>query len=435
MIRSLLRRAAGAAAVAAAAAPALADPAISEITWTPDRGRRVEVVVRAAVANGGSLKVAGTVNGRRVRASKRLRSGASTARVRIDAKKARIRGLDGPLVFDLDASVRERGGATPAVRSWQGVLPVPVLVLGGLGNESAPTGMDAFAVALDLASGGAYRVGAVDAALTVHTYPSLDAPLAELGAGLDAAAREALRGTLFRKVDVVGYSLGGVVARQWMADGGGDRVRTLVLLASPNQGLPLAFVAGQLLEPASFFSGVLGDLPADPQTLLGLFAPGADAGTFRNLYPSYTWLSAGGFPAPLGPPFFPDAVGPITELNGTAPPAGVTIHSFFYTSVLPEAVEGLLAEIPGLDLPEIGTLDTVDIDPRLFFGQGTPPDLADLFSGDGDLVVPARSARMDDVPSWRDAMTAHDLGAGTHFTIVVDPRVAAEVASILARTE
>ncbi|MEP9365579.1 alpha/beta fold hydrolase [Nocardioides sp. CN2-186] len=48
-------------------------------------------------------------------------------------------------------------------------------------------------------------------------------------------------------VDVVGYSAGGIVARIWVADLGGDAVaRRVVTLSSPNHGTDLATVAGSL---------------------------------------------------------------------------------------------------------------------------------------------------------------------------------------------
>jgi triacylglycerol esterase/lipase EstA (alpha/beta hydrolase family) len=64
---------------------------------------------------------------------------------------------------------------------------------------------------------------------------------------LDDAAYAALDRSGAESVDVVGYSAGGVVARLWVADLGGDAIaRRVVTLASPNHGTDLAAVASGL---------------------------------------------------------------------------------------------------------------------------------------------------------------------------------------------
>ncbi len=44
----------------------------------------------------------------------------------------------------------------------------------------------------------------------------------------------------------MGYSAGGIVARVWVADGGADVTRRVVMLGSPNHGTSLADLAGTL---------------------------------------------------------------------------------------------------------------------------------------------------------------------------------------------
>jgi pimeloyl-ACP methyl ester carboxylesterase len=412
------------AALAALAAPALADPTIAEATWSPDAGRRVRVELRTTLAAPGRARIEGTVNGRPLRATKRVRAGTRRVRLQVDARKARIRDLGEPLVFDLRATVAERGVEDRAERTFRTTVPVPVVLVPGLGNEDGTSGLQAFAAALDVAAGGAWQVGTPEATATIHFYPSTTAPLPELADGLDAAVKQSLRGTVFGKADIVGYSMGGLVTRQWLADSGGARARRVVFLATPHEGTPIAYIAYQFTNEDSVFAGlldatVLGGLPVDLDAILqGLLDPEASE-ALRTFFPTYTWAFVDflGTPVPVPSLFLPDSESPLTDLNRTAPPAGVAMHTLYYTS--------LPTDLLGID---IGTIDTVDLTAVL---AGETPDLTQLAQGDGDGVVPARSARADDVPAWRDAMTPRDLGVGTHVTLPLDPLAAAAVAGIL----
>jgi triacylglycerol lipase len=69
----------------------------------------------------------------------------------------------------------------------------------------------------------------------------------DLNAAADAlgtAARDTLARTGADSVDLVGYSAGGIVARLWVADGGAEVARRVVMLGSPNHGTSLADLAG-----------------------------------------------------------------------------------------------------------------------------------------------------------------------------------------------
>jgi triacylglycerol lipase len=80
---------------------------------------------------------------------------------------------------------------------------------------------------------------------------------------VDLVADRALRRSAVGSVDVVGYSAGGVVARLWVRDLGGDEVaRRLVSLGSPQHGTRVAAVAAELA----------GDCPLACRQL----APGSD---------------------------------------------------------------------------------------------------------------------------------------------------------------
>ncbi len=68
--------------------------------------------------------------------------------------------------------------------------------------------------------------------------------LAEQAEALDEAAHAAMRAHDAATVDVVGYSAGGVVARLWVRDQGGEEVaRRVMTLGSPHHGSQVAALA------------------------------------------------------------------------------------------------------------------------------------------------------------------------------------------------
>jgi triacylglycerol lipase len=75
----------------------------------------------------------------------------------------------------------------------------------------------------------------------------LDAQASALG----RTVRGVLDRTHSATVDVIGYSAGGVVARLWVAEHGGDRLtRRLITLGSPHHGTDVATLAGSALPGA-----------------------------------------------------------------------------------------------------------------------------------------------------------------------------------------
>jgi pimeloyl-ACP methyl ester carboxylesterase len=431
----------------AAAAPALADPVIERVDTEVSRNRRLTVVIEATFSGRGELRLEGDVNGKRIRKRKKVRrAGTRRMRVKLDAKKLRLRRLRESLVFDVNAIASERGGAS-VERPVLETIPVPVVLLGGLGNELGSGGMDAFALALDLAAGGAYVRDGDAPTLIVHEYPSLEGSLSELAKDLNKTVRSALRGTSFARVDVVGYSMGGLVARRWLADKGAGKVRRMVFLATPNEGAPLAQVAGVALG-SDLLEGAIGDLVPGlgdasgiGDVLDGVLASTIAPDTLRIFYPTYDWafatvnipflgeqrisLTSGvldTFGALLpeqfrGLDFTLDS--PLTPLNDVGPDDRADYHAIGYTA-LPTELLGV----------EIGTLDEIDLGGLITGGEEFDP--LTLADGEGDGLVPWRSLVMADTPGWADAIESTDLGIGTHVTLLADPRCIARVAEIVA---
>lgn len=407
-----------------AASPAVADPGIVRLVESVHRRRQVRVEVEATVDAPGEVRLTGTVNGREVRLVKRLKkAGTRTFRMKVDPSRLGLRRLTEPLSFDLEVAVSETGGAT-VQREVEVTVPVPVVFLGGLGNETAPGSGDAFAAALNLARGGVHELGPDGADLVVHEYPSLSTSIPKLGKRLHATARKLLKGSAFAQVDVVGYSMGGLVARSWIAQQGAGRCRTCVLLATPNEGSPLAYMAVELTS-----GNLAGSLGGNPLDVIGGLDALGDLGTtllspdaqesVRSLYPTYPWITL--FLSPTAPSASPA----LLALNASAPDPRTAFHALAYSDVPGDGV--------GVNVGTLETLNVLEVT-VLFAGGGTPTaqDVLALLDGSGDGVVPLRSAFLADVPAWFTKLTRHDMGDGTHVTLLADSAVIARVAQILA---
>ncbi len=412
--------------LAAAPAVALADPVLDSVDATVARGSRLALTVEAHFSAPGAIVVEGDVNGHAVAIRRKARAGAKSARISVDPRRFGLRsGVTASLHFSLRVSAREDAGAE-AGQDVSADVPVPCVVLPGFGNEQTPGGFAPFAAALDAAAGGRYGIGSARPALVVHEYASLTKPLAALGRELGKDVKSALRGTVFSKVDLVGYSYGGVVARSYLAQGGAVRVRNCLFLGTPNEGTPIAYVGVYLLD-----SGKLQPLLDQNQQLadaVGSLLTTRTENAVRNVYPTYTWA----FMPALFPPgatvpiptslltqYLGDPSTPLTGLNALPPPTDVAFHAWYYTSTPPGA---------------FGTVDTVTVDYSVLTG-GTQLDPAQYANGSGDGVVPAHSVTMDEYPAWSAAISAdaHDLGAGTHVAMPDDPAVIAGVAAVVAQ--
>jgi pimeloyl-ACP methyl ester carboxylesterase len=400
-------------------AAASAEPVLEQVSTTVKKSRKLELVVESRLDGPGTLTLTGSVNGHAVRARKRVRAGPRTTKVGIVPRRFGLRKLDGPMVFELVATLREKRSGTEAAQAVSVEVPLPVVFLPGYGNEEAPQASEAFLVAFEVAARAAglrYTQGA-GGTLRAHGYASRTGSLTSHAAGLDRAVRQQLKGTPFTRVDVVGYSMGGLVARRWMADGGSARVRRCVFLATPNKGAPLVYVAVGLFD-----QGLLDAVLQDSGVALGdvgdaLFTPETRA-SLRVFYPTYPWaLPDNAFTRLLVAGFLGDPSAPLSALNAVPPPPGVEFHAVYYS------------ELPG-DL--VGTVDTVNASQFLSLQGGGQVDPGQFATGAGDGLVPAHSVYMQGVAGWEAAITRHgDVREGSHVTMLADPRVVVRVAQIL----
>jgi pimeloyl-ACP methyl ester carboxylesterase len=389
----------------ASAATAGADPVIDRLASAAAKGRRLDLEIECTLDAPGIVTVEGTVNGNPVSIHKKLKPGHRTSKLKVDPKKLKMRRLGTGLHFDVTVTVAEIGGAETS-QQITADIPLPCVVLAGFGNENSPGSMTTFTTALDVAAGGVYTTAADHPMLVVHEYPSLSESLATLGKGLERRVRSTLKGTVFGKVDLVGYSYGGLVARSYLSQGGGETVRRCAFLGTPNKGTPVAYLAVGLSSTGQL-DDYLASNPALADLAEQLLSPDAQQ-ALRNMYPTYRWAWM-----QFGPVLIPvpkealesqlgDSSTPLTALNAISPPPGVTFDAFFYTST---GVDGM------------GTVDVVNVSPLLAGGQVDPAQIA---TGSGDGVVPAHSVWMEDVSAWSSVITQHDIGAGSHLTMPAD---------------
>lgn len=409
-----------AALVALTAAAASADPVIDRVESAVAKGRRLDVTIEATFSAAGTVAITGDVNGIPVSIRKRMKPGHRIAKLKLDAKKLKLRGLTGGVYFNLQVEANETAGQKVA-QELKAVIPVPCIVLPGFGNETTPGAFAVFATGLNAAAGGMFTTAGDHPTLVVHEYASQSASTANLGKTLAPVVTKALRGTVFKSVDLVGYSYGGIVARSYLNQGGASRVRNCVFLATPNEGTPLAYLAVGLSN-AGTLDTFLGQNAA-LATMAQQFLTAEAKQSLRNLYPTYSWaLMTNPFTGGLGPvptPFLEAALGPsdtpLAAMNAIAPPAAVNFHAFYYTST---------------GLGQLGTVDTVDVSAMLTGGQIDPTSVA---TGAGDGVAPAHSVTMDQVPAWHGVIHPHDLGAGTHLTATTDLNALAGIAAIVGK--
>jgi pimeloyl-ACP methyl ester carboxylesterase len=402
------------------AGSALAAPVIGPIETKLKKSKKLSFKVEVTLDAPGEVRLVGDLNGQPVSVTKRFRKPATKRlKLKVNARKFGYRKLVEDLDFDLRIEAVEESGAIES-RDVSRVVPVPLVYLHGLGGDE--TSLASFKTALDLAMPGRYDDEGEKPNLVLHGYDSINRSLPTLGGELDAVVGKLLKTSGFKKVDIVAHSMGGLVTRTFLTrNGASGKVRKFVMLSTPNEGVPLAYLATlatDFVVPAT--------LPEEAQDLADLLLDANSKAALRNFYPDYDWLAV----PPLLEFLLPDMTSPLTDLNRIDPPADVDVHVFSYSSTGQE-----VGDLFGLSVGTVEALDLMNVD-LLSLLSGGSLDIGDLpldalVLGDGDGLVPYRSAVMTDIAAWAAAITAHDMGIGFHGAMPVDPRMWAELDEIL----
>lgn len=156
--------------------------------------------------------------------------------------------------FPVEVTVRQ--GDRVATASRIVTLLLPTVIVPGLGNElnSPPDEM----IATFIKRG--YRADGRAPTVFWFGYSSHEVALEEGAHRLAEYIRQVVRSRAYsRKINIVGYSLGGLLARwniQFDVDGWGTLVNRLILLGVPNEGSVLAYMYGNVptFIPFAYFA-------------------------------------------------------------------------------------------------------------------------------------------------------------------------------------
>ena len=279
---------------------------------------------------------------------------------------APVQRFDENLIFPVEVTLR-RGPYVATARRLV-AIPLPTVVVPGYANELR--GPDHALLAAFRRRG--YRDTGPAQTVFWFAYPSLHMTFAEAAHELDAYVRQVvLPATYARKINVVGYSLGGLLARWNIAydlDGWGGLVNRLALVGVPNEGVVMPYVYRNTPEFVPY-------------------AYMAHTQSARAMLPTFPFWRAG--PGqPWGTP--PDGGNPLlTQLNARSIPAGVRLSSFFGS--MDSGGVGVAVDVRvfvlfgSLDLGETGGADTI-------LGVTGESGGAVLSYGPGDGIVLVASA-------------------------------------------
>jgi len=242
-------------------------------------------------------------------------------------------------------------------------LLLPTVFVPGYRNER---GSSERKVLQAMVAGGYVGTGAAPSVYWV-SYPTGTMSLPTQAAAFAKRLRD-LAGPLLHatRINVVGYSTGGLVARWLIAqnvDGWASTVDRLVLIATPNEGMPSAYVAHQSLRALPIFSWIHSDFVLD-------------------LYPTFPyWRADASQPWAIPPD---GGAATLAALNARPLPASVRVY-LLYGNSRPDGggfatVEGLTGHLPGASLtygPGDGFVLTASAEGLPIHGNGGVPTLRD----------------------------------------------------------
>lgn len=236
------------------------------------------------------------------------------------------------LQFPVDVTVR-RGSLAASARATATFL-LPTVIVPGYLNEL--TGRDDDALSIFIRHG--FRVGGAAPTLFWFTYHSHEVALDDAAQALAVYVRQVvLPATYADRINVVGFSLGGLMAR-WNiahdADGWGTLVNRLVLVGVPNEGSVMAYLG----EHAPFFVPFSGFGRTQTARILTPTFP------FWRVRPGEAWRTP------------PDAENSLlAELNTLPLPDGIPVYMFYgshdpHNSAGPLTAAGVTGALPGNSL-------------------------------------------------------------------------------------
>jgi pimeloyl-ACP methyl ester carboxylesterase len=222
---------------------------------------------------------------------------------------APVQRVDENLQFPVEVTLR-RGPSAATARQLV-AIPLPTVVVPGYLNELSGPGETLLAAFRR----HGYRDTGLAQTIFWFAYPSLHVSFEEAALALDAYVRQVvLPATYARKINVVGYSLGGLLARRNIAydpDGWGRFVNRLVLVGVPNEGVVMPYAYRNV-----------------PSFVPYMYMAHTEAS--RAMFPTFPfWRTAPG--QPWGTP--PDGGTPLlAQLNARPIPAGVRLFTLYGSS-------------------------------------------------------------------------------------------------------